>query len=294
MNKDIYQIFTHKDLDGAVSLLTFLWSKPNSTVFYQEITNLEINIIKDYVKKTCNPPNILVFDMALREEMLPDLDYDYITFIDHHKSSEEHIQKFKQANIVYNNTTSNTLLIRNLLKEKSPPLTEEQKKMILYANDYDSGDFNYTESYDLNILFWTQFKNEFCYFCKYYENGFRPFTKNQLELIKNTKDIASDIEKNTKCFNGNVVIEGKIKKVTAAITEVYNNIVIDMLLTKYSPDILLYINTKTQKVSMRQKKSTDPIDLALFAKKYCDGNGNQHSAGGKITPLFMEFTKNLK
>lgn len=294
MKKEIYQVFTHKDLDGAVSLLTFLWSKPEATVSYTEVTNMQIDIIKNYVKRTCNPPNILVFDLALREDMLPDLDYDYITFIDHHKTSEEHIEKFKQAKIIYKEAPSNSFLIRTLLKDKAPEFSEEQKRLILYANDFDSGQFSFNEAYDLNILFWTQFRNEFCYFCKYYEKGFRPFNKQQLELIQKTKQIATEITNKTKCFNGNIIIDGKIKRITAAITETYNNIVIDMLSSKYSPDILFYINTKTEKVSIRQNKSSDPIDLSLFAKKYCDGNGNQHTAGGKITPLFMELTKNLK
>jgi oligoribonuclease NrnB/cAMP/cGMP phosphodiesterase (DHH superfamily) len=226
MNTDTYQIFTHKDLDGAVSLLTFMWSKPNKTITYREVTNLDIPIIKEYVKKTCNPPNILVMDLALRQEMLPELDYDYITFIDHHKRSEEHIKDFKQAKILYEDTTSNSLLIRKLFKEEMPDLTFEQKKLILLADDHDSGENKFKESYDLNILFWTQFKNEFCYFCEYYKNGFKPFSENQLDFIKNAKYNAFMLEKKIKCFGGKAIIEGKIKNVIAAITESYNNIVI--------------------------------------------------------------------
>jgi hypothetical protein len=295
MNKNSYQVFTHKDLDGAVSLLTFLWSKPDSTVSYREVTNNEIDIIKEYVKKTCNPPNILVMDLSLRDEMLPDLDYDYITFIDHHERTEEYVKKFKNAKIIYKNTTSNSLLVRNLFKDEAPPLTDEQKKLILYANDHDCAEHKFKESYDLNILFWTQFKNEFCYFCEYYKNGFKPFSENQINFIKKAKSNAEIIQKNTKCFQANVVIQGQVKNALAAMTDSYNNIVIDMLMTKYNPDILFYINTKTEKVSMRQSKtSKNPINLPLFAKEYCDGSGHMNATGGKITPLFMEFTKKFK
>jgi hypothetical protein len=38
----------------------------------------------------------------------------------------------------------------------------------------------------------------------------------------------------------------------------------------------------------------NPIDLSNFAEKYCDGSGHMYAAGGKVTPLFMEFTKKLK
>jgi hypothetical protein len=250
--------------------------------------------MKDYIKKTCNPPQVIVMDLALRDEMLPELDYDYVTFIDHHESSEKVITKFKNAKIIYNKTTSNALLVRKLFKDQAPEFTDAQKKLILLADDHDSAENKFRESYDLNILFWTQFRNEFCYFCEYYKNGFRPFTENQIKFIENAKHDAKIKEQNTPCFKGKLVIDGKVKDILAATTENFNSIVLDTLMDKYDPDILFYINTKTEKVSLRQKKSENPIDLLLFAQNYCDGNGHMYAAGGKITPLFMELTKKLK
>ena len=94
-SKKIYQVFTHKDLDGAGSLLTFLWSNPDATVTSTAVTNIQIDNIKDYINRTCNPPNVLLMDLALRPEFLPELDQDFITFIDHHNRSEQHIDKFR-------------------------------------------------------------------------------------------------------------------------------------------------------------------------------------------------------
>jgi oligoribonuclease NrnB/cAMP/cGMP phosphodiesterase (DHH superfamily) len=294
MNK-AFHVFTHKDLDGAASLLAFLWSNPEASVTYREITNVEIDLIKDYVNKTCNPPQILIMDLSLRDEMYPDLDYDYITFIDHHKQSEKHIKNFKQAKVIHEEISSNALLVRNLYKNKAPEFTDSQKKLILYANDHDSGENRFKESYNLNILFWTQFRNEFCYFCNYYKNGFKPFSENQKKIIQQAKEKAAYIEQQTNCYGGNLVIDGEVKNVIAAMTESFNSIVIDMLISKYQPDILFYINTKTEKISMRQtKKSKNVIDLSSFAEKYCDGNGHVYAAGGKVTPLFMELTKKLR
>jgi hypothetical protein len=289
-----YQVFTHKDLDGAVSLLTFLWSKPNDSVTYREITNVEIDVMKDFVKRTCNPPETFIMDLSLRKEMLPELDYDFITFIDHHKRSEIYIKDFKQAKIIHKEISSNALLVRNLFKSEAPEFTDAQKKMILLADDHDCGEHKFKDSYDLNILFWTQFKNEFCYFCNYYKDGFRPFTENQQNFIRKARYDAIIKEQQTQCFKGNIIIEGKVQSVIAAMTESFNNIVIDMLIDKYQPDILFYINTRTEKISMRQKKNENSIDLSLFAEKYCDGNGHMYAAGGRMTPLFMELTKKLK
>jgi nanoRNase/pAp phosphatase (c-di-AMP/oligoRNAs hydrolase) len=289
-----FQVFTHKDLDGAVSFLTLLWANPKATITYREITNMQMGIIDEYVKKTCNPPSIVVMDMSLRKEFIQTLDYDYVYFIDHHKGSENYVKSFKQANIVYKETTSNALLTRKLLKDFSPDLTDAQKKLILLADDFDSNKLQHKESYELNILFWTQFKNDFCYFINYYKDGFKSFSEKQKEIISHAKQDVKDLFKNTKCFTGEMIIEGFPQKVLAATTDTYNNIVIDMLMSKYQPDILLYINTKSEKVSMRQKERSNPIDLSAFAEKYCDGSGHMNAAGGRITLLFMELTKKLQ
>jgi nanoRNase/pAp phosphatase (c-di-AMP/oligoRNAs hydrolase) len=289
-----FQVFTHKDLDGAVSFLTFLWANPTATITYRDVTNMQLGIIDEYVKKTCNPPSIIIMDLSLRKEFIENLDYDFIYYFDHHKGSENYIKPFKQANIVYKDMSSNALLMRKLLKEFSPELTDAQKKLILLADDFDSNSLVHKESYDLNILFWTQFKNDFCYFINYYKEGFKPFSEKQKEIIQHSKQDAKEAFKNTKCFSGEMIIEGFPQKVIAATTDTYNNIVIDMLMSKYQPDILLYINTKSEKVSMRQKKRQNPIDLSAFAEKYCDGSGHMNAAGGRLTLLFMELTKKLK
>ena len=44
------------------------------------------------------------------------------------------------------------LAAEKLYKDTAPELTEAQKKMILFANDYDCAEFKFKESYDLNIF----------------------------------------------------------------------------------------------------------------------------------------------
>ena len=184
--------------------------------------------------------------------------------------------------------------MRKQYKNIAPEFTDAQKKLILFIDDHDSGEYKYPESYDLNILFWTQFKNAFCYFCEFYKNGFRPFTPNQLEIINRSKESAKTKAEMVECYGGKMIIKGELKFVVAAMTDSFNNIVIDMLIAKYKPDIFFYINTRTEKISMRQAKSENPINLGVFAEEYCEGSGHMNAAGGKVTPLFMELTKKLK
>lgn len=292
-----YHIFTHKDLDGAVSLLTFFWSKPNCHISYEEITNLEIDKIISYVNKTINHPEIVLLDLPLRDQFLPDLDKSFITIIDHHERSKTLIEKFKDSKILHKEFTSNCLLIRKIFQEKVedlPILTEQQKKLILFADDYDCFELKYKESYDLNILFWSLYKNNFQGFIKKYFNGFVPFSEKEKEIIFKVKTEAKHKANTIKKFKSNIKIESRDIDVMAVMSDKLDVVAMDYIIHKYKPDLFMYINTKTERVTFRQKKSETPFDLKIFVEKYCDGSGNKFSAVGKITPLFLELTKNFK
>jgi hypothetical protein len=294
MQNKVYQVFTHKDLDGAGSLLAFLWANPDAQITYKEVTNLQTDKIKEFVKNTFNLPSVLIFDLGLRDEFLPDLDHEKITFIDHHIKTENFLKKFKKSKIIYENLKSNVLLVRKLFKKDEHPLTEEQKKLILYINDFESDENVFEKSYDLNILFWTQFKNNFNAFINFYKNGFVEFTDSQLKIIKSAKNNANEQANKLKCFKGEIIIEGDLKKILAVTTESFNNLVDDILIKRHNPDIYFNINISSERVLMKQLKSKQEINLLSFCKKYCDGDGNNKTCKGKMTPLFMELTKNLK
>lgn len=290
-----YHIFTHKDLDGAVSLLTFIWSRPNANISYEEITNLEIDKIKNFVNRTINPKNIVILDLPLREEFLPDLDKDFITIIDHHERSLSLVDKFKESKILHKEFTSNALLLRKIFQDKFPNLTDNQKKLILYTDDYDCFNLKYPESYDLNIIFWNQFRNNFNGFINYYYDGFIPFTEEQKKIIKETKGRAKSVADSLKCFSSNIAIDDSNRSIVAVMHDKSDVLAMDYLNNKHKPDLFMFINTKTEKITLKQKKNQESyFDLNKFTEKYCDGSGNNFSATGKITPLFMELTKNFK
>jgi len=293
MQNKVYQVFTSKDLDGAASLLTVMWSKPQDTITYKEIAYYDTDIIKEYVQKTHNPPNILILDICLKENFINDLDQENITFINHQSKTEKFVNQFKKAKLLFENYSSNCLFIRNLLKTKAPNLTDAQKKFILLANDFESQENKFEESYDLNIIFWTEFKNDFSRFINFYKNGFVPLNNNQLKIVHTAKENAKNLLSKLKYYSGSLIIDGTPKKVLAVLSPSFNSIAIDFLMKKFDCDILFYINTESEKVSLRQRKTKDMIDLVSFSQKYCDGDGHSYAAGGVITPLFMELTKKL-
>jgi len=290
-----YHVFTHNDLDGAVSLLTLMWARPDATFHYFPLNNLEIETkIKEHFANTHNNPTTFVLDLALRDEFLPFLDQENVTFIDHHKSSERFVNKFKKAKVLYKEYSSNALLTRKLFMESSPELTQDQKMLIALADDFDSYKLQIPDSYDLNILFWSQYRNKFSGFIKDYSNGFKKITLDQKRAVDFIKREASQEADKVPIFMGDINIGNKKKKVCAGLVERIVPQVMDILIQKYAPDIFFFVNTKTEKVSIRQCSKEDPIDVGAFAEKICEGGGHEYAAGGKITPLFMEVTKNLK
>jgi hypothetical protein len=294
MSNDTYHVFTHKDLDGAVSLLTFLWSKPNDTVIFNGITNLEICKIKDYVKNTVNPKNIYIFDISLRPEFLPELDKSYITIIDHHKRSEEFLNSFKNSKILHKEYSSNCLLLKKLLFKDDFVLNAQQKKLIELTDDFDSNTFSIKESSDLNILFWLEYKNNFNKFISDYKNGYVSPTPEQTKKINFAKSVAQKEASNVNPYIGTLSISGQTKKTIGIQIENPNHLTLDAIMKSYDADLYFFIIPKYNKVIIKQKQTDLRIDLPNFCKKFCDGFGNMYSATGKITPLFMELTKNLK
>lgn len=291
-----HHIFTHNDLDGAGSVLVYMWNKPKEDSFqYTPISNLEISKLKREISNTHNPSNISILDLSLREEFLPELDKKYITIIDHHKSSEEFIEKFKNSKIIHKEYTSNTLLMYKIYKQTNDlKLTDAQKILVALINDFDCYKLERPESYDLNVLFWSEYQNKFSDFIKDYYQGFKPFTDKQKRAISYIKKEAAREAEKIKIYYGNLNIGGKLKNTCACMVDRIVPQIIEVLAQKYKPDIFFFINPKNEKISIRQYTQTDPIDCGKFAKKICEGGGHANAAAGKLTPLFMEVTKNLK
>lgn len=290
-----FHIFNHKDLDGVLSLLVFKWFYPEASITYRAVTNLNVEVqIEEYLKNTINPHNVYILDLALRETF-QSFDLPFITFIDHHKRSNEFKDLFKNSKLLFKEYSSNVKLTYKILEKiKTVNLTDPQKELILLGDDFDSGENKFEKSYDLNILFWACYKNDIDKFLEHYNKGYFEPTEKQKNIILNCKKEAISILKSLPIFKGSINIEGQSKSVVCSHGEYTNSITLDYMLKKYETDILFFINTKTEKVNLKQKKSNNLIDLAKFANKYCNGNGNTLSAGGNMTDLFMELTKNFK
>jgi len=295
MKSNYRHIFTHSDLDGAASLLVYHWFHPDDTITFDTVSNLNVEKkISEYFSTVINPQKLYLFDISVRESLLP-FDLPNFTFIDHHKRSEEHVSKFKNAKIVYKDYTSTCKLIYKLYNALNPvELPKEKQLLIAYVDDFDSGNRQIQNAYDLNILFHLEYRNDVNNFIKDYINGWLPFTNTQKKNINSVKMDALREANSYTIYSGVLNIEGKEVECLSTFGKSPNNTSIDIILNEKKPNIFFYINTEKENVIIRQRKSNNMIDLAEFARKYCDGNGNQLTAGGKLTDLFFELTKNLR
>ena len=299
MNDNCYTVFTHRDLDGLVSLLVFLWAKPDAHITYRTVTNINVEAqIREYIENVANPHNLYIFDIALRESF-KEFDFPYIKVVDHHARSLEFQPLFKQAKtIIRPEFGSNCRMLYKFFSDKGISFTDAQKKMILLGDDYDSGKNSIQASYDLNILFWSKYRSDINGFLADYAKGFKPFTQSDIKMINSAKQDALNTANELPVFEGSITNPETPNSpeisILSSIGETTNLLSLDILMKKYDKNIIFFINTKNQKVSMKQRYSENVIDLSILAKKYCDGNGSTFSAGGKITDLFMEVAKNFK
>lgn len=299
MKDSCYHAITHRDLDGLISLLVLMWAKPDAHITYRAVTNINVEAqIREYIENTVNHHSLYVVDLALRESF-KEFDLSYVKFIDHHARSEEFKPLFKGAKVIIRpEFGSNCRMLYKFFSDKGIVFTDSQKKLILLGDDFDSGKNSIPMSYDLNILFWAEYRNDINKFLSDYAQGFKSFTPTQIQTIKAVKKDALNTANDLPIFEGYIEhptkMDGAKIPIISSIGETTNLLSLDILLKKYNKNIIFFINTKSQKVSMKQLYSENVIDLSILAKKYCEGNGSTFSAGGKITELFMEITKNFK
>ena len=288
------QLFTHYDLDGAISLMILFWIYGEDKFNWQSVSNANAsNKISTFLQKNPETPTILL-DLSLREEFLPFLNRKNVKVFDHHASSKKHIKDFDKIQLIYNEDTSNSLHLYKNIKKCKEKLTSNQKALIRLTDDFDSYTLKYEESYDLNIIFWHWYQNRFEDFIKDYQKGFFGFSSEQKNAIKFIKQRASEVADKLPLYEGNITYKGNSYQVLSTFSEKFSPLVIDYITKKYKPELFFFVNTTTSKVNLRQIKNQSNFDISDFAENICDGGGHHDSAGGSLTESFLELLKSLK
>jgi oligoribonuclease NrnB/cAMP/cGMP phosphodiesterase (DHH superfamily) len=289
-------VWSDFDLDGTGSILLLKWAYPDVTITFK---NTKVNSFRDEFIAWCKNDSIdnydRVFFLDLDVSKNADLmDHEKSVVMDHHLSHVENKSVYKKSKVVVEECTSCVLLMYKKLKGQLK-LTEAQKKIVIYIDDYDCYKHQVKESLMLNYLFTDlqrgEYANKVERFIAEFKDGFHGFTPMQLNIIKFYQNKIQKTIDNCDYFEGEVNIQKKSRRIKAAITDTAINDVCEHILNE-GYDLAIAFNPKTGSVSFRTKQ--EDLDVSKIAEKLCGGGGHQYAAGGKASETFAEFTKLLK
>jgi nanoRNase/pAp phosphatase (c-di-AMP/oligoRNAs hydrolase) len=294
--KNIF-IFTDCDLDGAGSYLMFKWFISDDIPYKIVRVNDFGAVFKNWYEKYQNKYDMIyILDLDVSQECLELVDKKNVTVIDHHKTHVENKHKYKHATAVVQEAPSCTKLLYGIFSKKyKVKLTDEQKLMVLYINDYDCYELKFPQSYNLNILYWNYQGDRLDKFLNDFGKGFQGFNDQQQNIILYNKNkFKSIINKLAVHVASNVPI-GKLKyKLVSVFADSYVNEVADHIIKNYKADIGFVVNLKSKKVSLRKSKTCE-VDLGKLATKLFNaGGGHEYAAGGMINEQFLNLTKLFK
>lgn len=285
-------LFTDHDLDGAgcyFLLRTLLGKK------FEYKQTSEKNFINDFdnLKNKENYKKIYIFDLAIFKDYHKDFDLENVVYA-HHRNLDE------QKNIVTSNLknesqeySSCTKLLYTKLKDKlKTPLTEEQKKLILLIDDYDSYALKSPNSLKLNYLYWTLKYNKAEEFYNQFSEGFKGFTAYQQKIISDCEAKFNEIYKNLKIFKGILKVKGRDISVCSTFNSFAPSEICNRIVNDFNCDIVINVNLNNNYLNIRKSPSCD-VHLGKFAEKLFDGGGDNKIAGGHLNQNFLNISKLL-
>jgi len=293
MSSNIH-VFTHHDLDGIGSLLALIWTFPDANITYTTVSNPQEFASKFQDKYFASKINtyskIFITDLSILEKDIPLIDIENVVFIDHHASSLN--LKFKYAKNIIKIYSSCAMLIYKSFKDKID-ISNLQKQLLIYIDDYDSYQLKFKKSWGLNCLFWEAYSKNINNFLLDYNEGYKKPSGSQINIVNNYKHKIDTAIKNLPLYSATISIQGKECNIGAMFADFAINDIASHVLSHVEKDIAIIINLKTHRVSFR-KNSKCNADMAKLAAQLCDGSGHEASSGGILTEKFLEFSKIFK
>jgi uncharacterized protein len=297
MKKQKIHIFTHSDLDGFTSYMLVKWAFPKDDVTYTSVDNalafrdkftswLVNNKVEDFYK-------IFILDLDVSNSY-EEIDFANITIIDHHKSQVDFKSTLKKATLAVKEYSSASKMIYKIFEKLYKlKLNKDQKALVALTDDYDCYALTSPLSSQLNIVFWATNKR-FDVLSKLWDKGFMGFDLLQRNKIiihfTNLRQLIPQL----KIYKGSVIFDGGELSVIATFAKDMINDVSDYLLKKYNMDISIVVNVEAKRVYFRS--NVEDVDLSILSKELCgefEAGGHFYAAGGKLTDLFLDFTKEL-
>lgn len=288
-------VFTDADLDGSMSYL-LLKLCSTKTLPYKVTTVTKFsddfkawsrkNNVNDYEK-------IIILDLDVSKS-IELIDLPNVIIIDHHKTHVENKDNYKNAKVIVQEYPSCAKLIYKIYKSKlDDVLNDNQKKLLLLVDDYDSWTHKYPQSKKLNYIFWNYQGDRLEKFLKDFSTGFKKFNENHLRTIEFYERKLTKTVESLAYHQAIVSINGSKRKCISTFANTLISDIGNYLIESLQADIGFVINPDTNRVSVRKNKDCD-VDLGKLSRKLIDGGGHDMAAGGICTEKFLEFSKLFK
>lgn len=286
-------VFTDADLDGSMSYTMLNWCTRNQLPY---IVTTVTKFHDDYIawSRKNNPSEfdkIIILDLDISQQSLELVDRPNVYIVDHHKTHVENRDKYKLAKTTIEEYSSCAKLIYKIYKHKLDEiLSPSQKKLLLLVDDYDSWTHRYTQSKQLNYIFWNYQGDRLSKFLKDFSSGFTNFTPTHNKIINFYESKLNRIISNLTYHHAEVSIQKQkcnciCTFASKMISDIGNHLIEDL-----KADIGFVVNTESNRVSIRKNK-TSTVDVGKLAKMLIDGGGHDSASGGVCTEKFLEFSK---
>ena len=298
MNK--IAVFTDCDLDGLGSMQVFRWFTGKLDAQHEICS--QSNFRKTFTKWSVrnNPKKfdkIFIMDLDVSQSNLDLVDHENFVIIDHHDTHISNKGKYLKATTILQDYTSCCKLLYRIFSKKytDVKLSDEQKKLVLLVDDYDSYKLQLKDSYNLNVIVWNYVGDRAEQFTRDFGSGFNGFTKSHMNMIHLNNRKVNRIISELEIYKGKIPISGSEYKIHATIADKSLNEVAHHVINNHDCDICMVMNLRTQRVSFRKNKERVPeLDLGKLAQAIAEGGGHRDSSGGKMTDQIMTLTKMLQ
>lgn len=288
MNKKQPIAFFHFDLDGIVSYMTLCW-KLGKIIPYISTTPRKLRAaVERFMDVEYSPDGHKLFFLDLDVSSVSDLiDFEDVVIFDRHITN---IFAFKKATVVREEASSCCKLVYRTLK---PEISDEQKTLILLADDYDTYTKALPQSEQLNIVFYNS-PFRLTTFLEAFWDGFKGFNEDHHKIINTYEANRHAYLKGLTIYGGEVDILTEKVSVGACICDEYVNECCEYIFKSCKDiDVVFAVMVSKSQVAIRRRKGYDKLSCANIAEEYADGGGHDDAAGGKLTSKIEDLTKLL-
>ena len=282
-------LITHNDLDGAGCAVLFrtVYGHMNNEIHYCDYGNVNETVKSVLENESDSDEKIIIADISVNEEVAEMLNNrGNVLLFDHHKTALW-LAKYEWATVDVKKCGT-VLLCDYFIYSSSYPLVVDYLDFVIHVNDYDMWIHQYHYSKKFNTLFGLLGMEKFVE--RMIRNSSFDFTKEEFRLVE-VEELAK--ERYMESFSEKNVVIKKVDEGSMVVgylfAERYTSELGNFLLRKLDLDMVVIMNVKDRKVSLR---SVPNVDCSVIAKRF-SGGGHKNASGFELAGYRIDDLTNV-